>query len=182
MRWDALFADMSAQLAAGEAAEQQAEIADRSRREIAALDLLARCTAHLGARLRIGVCGVGPLDGWLSDIAAQWLLLEEFPGRQSLVPMQAVLWIEGLGRAAARADPGVSRRLGLGPALRTLAGRRVPVSVHLSDGSHFTGTLDRVGADHVDLAEHPTDLARRAADVRTVRTLPMSAVTLVRPA
>jgi hypothetical protein len=182
MRWDALFEDLSAQLDARSAAGRAAEVADRSRRELATVDLLDRLSGHLGARLRVAVPGAGSLDGVLRDVAAQWLLLEEIPGRQSLVALHRILVIDGLGRESVPTGEGVTRRLGLGTALRALAARREPVSVHLVDGSRFTGTLDRVGADHVDLAEHPLDRPRRSVEVRAVRTLAMRAVVLVRPA
>jgi hypothetical protein len=43
-----------------------------------------------------------------------------------------------------------------------------------------TGTLDRVGADYVELAEHPADLPRRAEAVQGVRAIVIAAVAVVR--
>ena len=119
----------------------------------------------------------------LLDVAEQWLLVEEVPGRAALVPAAAAAWVAGLGRASAPQPGGsLARRVGLGSALRGLARQRVPVRVALREGGSLTGTFDRVGADHVDLAEHLPDEARRPEAVRGVRTLPFTAIGLVRPA
>jgi hypothetical protein len=61
-----------------------------------------------------------------------------------------------------------------------LARDRAGVSVVLRDASTLSGTLDRVGADHVDVAEHAPGEARRAAAVRQVRVVPLMALALLR--
>ena len=55
-----------------------------------------------------------------------------------------------------------------------------PVQVVLDDGGSLTGTLDRVGVDHVELAVHPTDVPRRSESVREVRAVVLDAVAVVR--
>jgi hypothetical protein len=44
----------------------------------------------------------------------------------------------------------------------------------------LAGTLDRVGADYVELAEHPADLPRRAEAVQGVRAVVISGIAVVR--
>jgi hypothetical protein len=61
-----------------------------------------------------------------------------------------------------------------------LARDRTPVAVVLTSGDVLTGTIDRVGEDFVELAEHPVDEPRRAGSVRAVRLLPLSALAAVR--
>ena len=67
-------------------------------------------------------------------------------------------------------------------ALRGLARDRSAVQIVLDDGSVLSGTLDRVGADYVELAEHPADLPRRAEAVQGVRAVVIAAVAVVRTA
>jgi hypothetical protein len=183
VRWEQLFADLEAQLDAEAAAGHRAEVADRTRREQAAVTVLDRLSAYRGHQVQVGVAGVGRIEGSLVDVAAEWLLIEEQPGHPSLVPARAWIWLTGIGSmAAVQPASSMARRLGLTAALRGLAQQRRPVRVRLTEAAETTGTIDRVYADHVDLAEHPADAARRPADVLNVRLLPMTSIALVRPA
>ena len=182
MRWDDLFRDLEAQLAAAQAAELDAEVADRVRREAALLGLLDRVRAAVGHPVVVRVLGAGPVDGVLADVGSQWLLVAETGGREVLVPMAAVVSLGGL-RAWSEA-PGsagqVFARLGLGSALRGIARDRLPVQVWLTDASVVSGTVDRVGADFVEVSEHGPGEARRRDEVGSVRTVPFTALALVR--
>ncbi|MCW2598981.1 MAG: uncharacterized protein JWM02_810 [Frankiales bacterium] len=182
MRWDDLFADLDAQLEAAEAAELAGEVTDRTRREHGLLRLVDRLRPAIGTTLGVTCRGVGTAQGRLLDVGVDWLLLEEADRRELLVSAAVVLGVSGVG---ARSDaPGsegeVGRRLDLRWALRALARDRAGVQVVLVDGTTLAGTLDRVGADHVDLAEHASGEARRAAAVRQVRVLPLTALSAVR--
>jgi hypothetical protein len=108
--------------------------------------------------------------------------MEEHGAREVLVPLAAVLGVTGLGAAteAPGSEGEVGRRLDLRWALRGLVRSRSGVTLVLRDGSAVTGTLDRVGADHVDLAEHAHGEARRSTEVRQVRLVPLAAITLLR--
>jgi hypothetical protein len=180
-RWAALFADMEAELDAAEAAELDAEVRDRARREVARLHLADRLAPALGHDVVVTALGAGTLRGRLADAAPEWLLLAE-QSLDCLVPASSVLSIAGLG--ALSTEPGlpagVRARLTLGYALRALARRRAPVAVTLTDGSTLSGTLDRVGGDFTELAEHPQGEPRRPGTVRTVRTIPFRALGAVR--
>lgn len=182
MRWEALFADLEGQAEELAAAELRAEVADRTRREHGLLHLADRLRAAEGHPLAVSVWGAGVVHGRLVDAGSDWLLLEETGLRDVLVPAAAVLGVAGLGaRAQLPGSEGeVGRRLDLRWALRALARDRAGVSVVLRDGSTLTGTLDRVGADHVDVAEHAPGEARRAAAVRQVRVVPLGGLALLR--
>jgi hypothetical protein len=96
--------------------------------------------------------------------------------------MPAVVSLAGLRAWSDAPGSGgqVFARLGLGSALRGIARDRMPVQVWLTDGSVVSGTVDRVGADFLELAEHGTGEARRRGDVTGVRTVPFGALALVR--
>lgn len=182
MRWEALFADLDAQLDAAAAAELAAEVSDRSRRELARVRLADRAGAAVGAQLTVALGAAGTVSGRLRRSGPGWWLLATLTG-ELLVATDACTWVAGLPGQAA--DPGsigaVEGRLGLGYVLRGLARDRSPVAVTLRDGTGVTGTLDRVGADFVDLAEHDAGEPRRAGSVRSGRTLPFSALAMLRP-
>jgi hypothetical protein len=182
VRWEALFSDLEAQFEQAEAAGLSAEVADRTRGELARIRLVDRLRAATGRRLVCTVTGGGTVSGRLLDAGPDWILLSEAPGRDAIVPLAVVLSVTGLGHWAA--EPGsegaVAKRLDLRYVLRAVARDRSPVWCALVDGSTVTGTLDRVGADFVDIAEHPFDEPRRPAAVRAMRSIPLTALAIVR--
>jgi hypothetical protein len=184
MRWQQLFADLQAQFDEEEAAAERSESASRARAEIGAVRLAQRLQGAVGSRLTLTCRGVGQVPGVLVEIGADWLLLDDDGGRQCLVASAAVRAVAGLGRATAPPEPeGVVRvRMDLRRALRGLARDRAPVQLVLDDGGVLTGTVDRVGADYVELAEHAADLPRRAEAVQGVRAVVIAAVAVVRTA
>ena len=182
MRWQALFDDLEAQAAEADAAELRAEVADRSRTERGRVRFIDRLSPGIGHQLSIGTRGAGSLHGRLVDVGPDWVLLEEPGTRELLIPLSAVLSVSGVGQQSAvpGSEGEVGRRLDLRWALRGLARGRVGVQVVLADGSALAGTLDHVGADHVDVAEHAVGEARRSTAVRQVRLVPLTAIVLVR--
>lgn len=177
VRWDELFADLEAQLAAGEAVALAVEVDQEQRRETGTTTLVQRLRAALGQELVLGV-GDQVVRGRLVAVGPDWVLTGG--AVQTLVPCAAVGWVQGLGRGADTAPPGhVWSRLGLRSALRGLARDRAAVQMHVAAGPAVSGTIDRVGADHLDLAVHPPDEPRRAAAVTAVRTIALDAVRAV---
>lgn len=178
MRWDDLFADMEAQLAAQRYRDVELEAAELTRAETAQALLEDRCAAHRGTPVRISLRGGLHLDGSVDSAGSGWVVLVE-AGREVLVPLDAVDWIEGLGLQ--RQAPERRRRLGLPHALRALAMARVGARVHLRSGptAVLEGTVDRAGRDHLDLALHPQEEYRRRRVVRSVRTVPYAALACV---
>jgi hypothetical protein len=180
VRWDELFRDLEGQLAAAEAADLTAEVADRTRRESALLTLAVRARGALGSRVTVQTRGAGQLEGVLVDVGSEWLLVSDDTGRDVLVPLAAVLGLTGLAVWSGPPVGQVAARLGLGSALRALARDRARVTVDLVDGSSLAGTIERVGADFLELRDRTGAVpGARSAWVRTVAT---SAVAVVRSA
>lgn len=182
MRWEALFGDLEAQAQALDREELDAEVRDRVRRETALIGLADRLAPSVGRPLQLHVAGAGLLLATLVDAGPDWLLLAEAEDREVLVPLRSLLAVAGVrpGAQAPALGGDVGRRLDLRWALRGLARDRAGVGAVLRDGTALAGTLDRVGADHVELAEHAAGEPRRAATVRGVRLLPLDALGLLR--
>lgn len=176
MRWESLFDDLEAQLRRDEAQNLASEVAERARAERARITLAQRLLAQEGAlRVRVGSLEV---VGQVADAAPQWIVLEEAAG-SVLVPTAMIEWVEGLTRRAHDDSGKVLRRLGLGHALRALARDRAGVRVGVG-AAVLDGTIDRVGADHVDLARHERGEWRRARSVTAVLAIPFAQVCWVR--
>jgi hypothetical protein len=184
MRWQQLFADLEAQMEEAQAAEERSESASRARAEIGAIHFAERLRGALGMPLTLGCGAAGQITGRLVEVGADWLLLEDEQARSCLVATAAVRWVGGLGRltSAPEAAGLVRAQLNLRRALRGLARDRSQVQVVLDDGGVLSGTLDRVGADYLEFAEHPGDVPRRAEAVQSVRALVIDAVAVVRTA
>ena len=177
MRWELLFADVEAQLAAAERAEVDAEVADRTRAEWTRTLLADRVRAAVGEPLQIVLTGGYRVRGTCVDAGAEWVVVRDETA-QVLVPLSAVASLTGVTTSVAPPASEVLRRLGLGSALRAVMRDRRTVRVVTGAGV-LTGTVDRVGADHLDVAEHPADEPRRPRAVRQVSTVPFSALQAV---
>jgi hypothetical protein len=182
MRWQQLFDDLQWQFDAEEAAAELAESASRTRAEVGAVRLIERLGGAVGSAVGVDVHGAGRVAGVLTDTGPDWLLIEDDRGREQLVALAAVRTVAGLGRRTAAPEPagGVRARLDLRRALRGLVRDRSAVQVVLDDGAALTGTLDRVGADYVELALHAADEPRRSESVQGVRAVVIGAIAVVR--
>jgi hypothetical protein len=178
-----LFRDLEGQVDAVASAELAAEVAERTRLELARIRLVDRLRAGEGRDLGVTVLGAGVLRGAMLDCGPDWLLLAEEGGREALVPLPAVLGVVGLDPGAAT-EPGSEGRLaarcGLGIALRALARDRADVGCTVLDGSTVAGTVDRVGADHLELATHQPGERRARGSGQALRLIPFAALSLVR--
>ena len=181
MRWDRLFDDLQAQLDADGQRELDLEVSDRTRRERAQVGLHERLIAHRGQGVELRLAAGVLVSGRVADAGSDWLLVHDHGDRGSLVPFAAIVAIHGLGvRAAAGAGVATAKRFGLGYALRGLSRDRAVVSLADIGGSVTTGTIDAVGADALDLSEHPADMARRAENIVARRVIPFTAIVVVR--
>jgi hypothetical protein len=183
MRWQQLFADLSAQFEEAASAEQRTDVAARARTEAAAVALADRLRGARGGEVALQCRGAGWVRGRLTDAGRDWVLLDDERGGELLVALAAVRVAGGLGRLTGAPEEGpVRSRLDLGRARRGLARDRSAVVVVLDDGALLSGTVDRVGADFVELARHEPDEPRRASAVREVQAVAIAAVAVVRAA
>lgn len=189
MRWEQLFADLEVQYDELAQAQLEAELADRQRIEFGTVSMVARLGGAVGDPVRLRTAAGSAVTGMLRRVGPDWVLIGEAPGREVVVSLAAVSAVEGLGSATGRPLDRVAGKLTLRSALRGLARDRAPVSVTLygssggpeaPTGTEITGTIDRVGADFIELAVHAAWEPRRAGSVRQVVLVPLSAVVVVR--
>lgn len=156
--------------------ELDAEIAERTRLERSRVTVGERLVGALGAELTLRLRGGSIVRGRVDDSGEGWVLLTEVGGRQLLASTPAILGISGLGRAR---DDTRARRFGVGSAVRIISRDRRAVVVTDVDGGTVHGTIDAVGADAFEIAEHPLDSPRRPEHVHGERVIPFAAVSVI---
>ena len=189
MEWEHLFEDLEGQLAAEWESERAALDAESERLRISKLTLRDRLRAmETGTpRLLLELAGGDRWDATLRAIGADWIGIQtEGDVRMRVVPLFAVEAIgtdHGTLLAGLSADApsaGLRERMTFGFVLRDLARRRAPVTIARRGSDPQHGTIDRAGADHLDLAVHDPDEPRRARAVRGFRLISFDAITWVR--
>lgn len=187
MRWDELFADLEGQLEHGLGAEEREAELEEERLRIGRTSLRDRIAAMAAAG---EVVRVRLVDGTTIALVPRTVGRDWASGdlagtsAQALMPVAAVAALlptaEQVGRSLEPVALGaVTDRIGLAFVLRDLARRRRTVQLTIPGGT-VSGTIDRVGKDHLDLAVHPADGWRRASAVARVELLALSQVLLVR--
>lgn len=172
-----LLADVEGQLDAAEAALLAGEVEDRTRRESALIRLVDRLRGASGRSVALETAA-GPVRGVITAVGADWVGVAEGPHRSALIPLHAVLGVTGLTGAAVIGRPdAVEGRLDLRHELRQLARDRTSVRLQATE-RQYVGTIDRVGADYVELGSSDGDGSRHAAGYP--RLLPLQAITVVR--
>lgn len=188
MRWEQLFTDLGARFEELADAEMMAELPDRQRSAGATLTVVQRCAGAIGAELRVRVRSGRLHTGDLRSVGVNWVLLGSPGGGEVLIALAAITSIEGLRSATGAPLGTVASRFDLRLALRGIARDRSPVVLgvtgaaegHVGAGTDLSGTIDRVGADFVELAQHAMWEPRRAEAVRSVLLVPLGAVDSVR--
>jgi hypothetical protein len=184
MRWEGLFADLEAQAHALAAAERAAEVEERTRGEVAGLRVLDRLRPAVGTRAVVRAATGLRVDGAVRRVGPDWLLLDEGDGRETVVAIAQLVSVRGLGRYSSvpGSEDVVTSRLRMTSVLRGIARDRLPVRIALVDASTVDATIDRVGADFVEVAAHAAGEPRRRNEVRDVELIPLSALVAVRRA
>lgn len=182
MRWDGLFADLEAQLSQAAWQETEAEAAELTRGETAGVHLVDRLRGAVGHDLTLRLTGGDRLEIRVSTVGPSWIGGTDGAGAV-LVPLSSVSLVEHRLPVAAAERSASARVMGIGSVFRSLARSRMPIALVGVEGSQLAeGTIDRVGADHLDLALHARDEIRRRDAVRGVAVVPFTAVGYVRSA
>jgi hypothetical protein len=194
VRWQNLFDDLESQLETELGADEVDLLAEEERLRLGRLSLRDRIRAlHDGdppAPLGMTLRGGDRVVLAIAAVGRDWVAGELDAGilRSVIVPFAAVATLDPVGaqlaaslRAEVAPEPptALSARLGLAFVLRDLCRRRTPVEL-LVGGVPRHGTIDRVGRDHLDLAEHAPGDPRRTTAVARIRIVAFAALDLVR--
>lgn len=197
MRWDNLFDDLESQLEQGMGAEERDLAAEAERLRLGRLSIRDRLTAlasvngrHSPWSVRLQLITGATISVRPVTFGRDWISgdLVDAAGisAQCIVPLGSIVAIRltpGQVRDSLKEEapvrPGITDRLSVAFVLRDLCRRRSSIELHTSFGS-LRGTIDRVGRDHLDLAEHEPGSVRRETEVVQYRLVPFSAVALVR--
>jgi hypothetical protein len=191
VRWENFFDDLEGQLAAEWEAERAALETEAERLRLSRVALRERLAMLVGRERDSAVPSFEVLDGTVlsaevTGVGADWAALDGGRSGAMIVPFSAIAAI-GMPHAdvlrTARpvaARSALAERMTLGFIVRELVRRRIPVAVHLTRGRVLTGTIDRAGADHLDIALHEPGTPRRASEVSGHRIVPFAAVAWIR--
>lgn len=193
MRWDHLFDDLESQLEHELGAEEVDLLAEEERLRLGRLTLRDRIRAMTPSTVRLTLTDGSRLLLTLGAVGRDWIAGEEVreggTAASCVVPIAAIAACFpdpaqstaslALDAGAASTVGSLAARLGLAFVLRDLCRRRASLQV-TTPAEQLHGTIDRVGRDHMDLAEHDRDVARRDRDVRALRMLPLGQIVVVR--
>lgn len=173
---DALLAGLADQAAALEAVYDDAAAEDLARAARAEIPLLDRLRA--AASVTIEVIDHGTVAGMVLDVGRDVVVVNATDGTWAIhrTGIAAVI-----GASDAAAGPGgAAARLGLASIARAWARERGVVRVIRRGAVPLDGTIDRVGADHLDLAEHDPGTPRLGAQVRRSVAVPFDVISAQR--
>ena len=188
-RWGRVFADLEAEAQSLADAELAEEIADRTRREFARIRVTDRLGAarhrQLTVHIRDAPAGSRTLRLRVTDVGTDWLMGTNDDGLEPtewLLPSSSLIAVDDPGPLANDPDTRgfVDQRRDVRLVLREWVRDRGGVVVGVADLGEVAGRLDRVGADHVDLATRTDDGVRRDAPRPATRTLTLGAIRWVR--
>jgi hypothetical protein len=190
VRWDRFFDDLEGQLASEWEAERAALDTEAERLRLSRVALRERLTALVDSEAAqqpsIEVVDGTVLAAGVTGVGADWVALDGGRSGALVVPFASIAAI-GMPHAdvlrSARpvsARSALADRMTLGFVVRDLVRRRVAVTVHLANGRVLGGTIDRAGADHLDIALHEPGTPRRATAVTGHRIVPFAAVAWIR--
>lgn len=175
-----VFDELEAEFEAGLRLEAEQESVAAVRAELGATVLWEQLARRVGSQTTVHAGGQAFRGAVLASYP-EFLVLRTDDGAEHLIRYGSAVSI------ALPAEPpplrpapvAASRRYQLGLALRELARRREPVRALLADGTSCDGTIEAVGSDYLEIAEHHIGEARRRGAVRARRFIGFAAVVAV---
>jgi hypothetical protein len=175
-----VFEELEAEFEAGLRREADQETAAALRAEIGETVLWEQLARRTGAQA-VAHAGTRRFRGVVVASYPEFLVLHDGDGTEHLIrygPATSVA-LPAEPSTLQPAPAGAARRYRLSLALRELARRREPVRVELVDGGRVDGTIEAVGSDYLELAEHDPGEARRRRAVKARRFLSLAAIAAV---
>ncbi|HWH25760.1 MAG TPA: hypothetical protein VNT53_03860 [Pseudolysinimonas sp.] len=193
MRWENLFDDLESQLAQELGADEVEILAEEERLRVGRLALRDRIRSMMQCddTLMLDLIDGQRIPLHVRTVARDWIAGEISPAGSRrgscVVPIASIAAVTpgseqlmmGLAAPPTGEPTDLSLRLGLSFVLRDLCRRRATIEVRTRSG-HFFGTIDRVGRDHFDLAEHDPASPRHNREVTAIRILSTSELALIR--
>ena len=173
---DALLAGLEDQASALEGVYDDAAAEDLARAARAEVPLLDRLRA--ATTVVVEVIDHGPVEGTVLDVGRDVVVVDATDGTWAIHRI-GIAAVTGASDAAAGAG-GVAARLGLASVARAWARERSVVRIIRRGAGPLDGTIDRVGADYVDLAEHDPGTPRLGNQVRRTLAVPFEVISALR--
>lgn len=175
-----VFDELEAEFEAGLRREAEQESMAAVRAEVGTTVLWEQLARRIGSETVV-LAGARAFRGTVVASYPEFLVLRATDGAEHLIRYGAAISIALPAEPPPlRPTPAASRgRYQFGLALRELARRREPVRVLLADGTSCDGTIEAVGSDYLEIAEHDLGEARRRGAVRARRFIGLTAVVAV---
>jgi hypothetical protein len=175
-----VFDELEAEFDAGLRREAEQESLVAVRTELGATMLWEQLARRIGSEAAV-VAGARAFRGTIEASYPEFFVLRAPAGAEHLIRFAPAVSV------ALPAEPPVlrpapaaaTRRYQFALALRELGRRREPVRVELVDATRCDGTIEAVGSDYLEVAEHDLAEARRRAAVRARRFVGFAAVVAV---
>jgi hypothetical protein len=175
-----VFDELEAAFEAGLRREAEQEALAAVRAELGETVLWEQLARRVGTHAVV-LAGARVFRGAIVASYPEFLVLRADDGTEHLVRYGPAISV-GLPPESPELQPApapAARRYQFALALRELARRREPVRVELVDAARVDGTIEAVGSDYLEVAEHDPGEARRRAAVRARRFIGFAAVVAV---
>ena len=175
-----VFEELEAEFEAGLRREAEQETVAAVRAEVGATVLWEQLARRIGGDATV-LAGARAFRGVVVAGYPEFLVLRATDGAEHLIRYGPAVSIALPAEPPTLrpAPPAAARRYQFALALRELARRREPVRVELADGARCDGTIEAVGSDYLELAEHDLGEARRRVAVRARRFVGFAALAAV---